>query len=267
MSPGQRRARAIVDLSAFREADALLHVVRAFNADDIPHVSETVDPGRDARAVEDELILADLSVAEKRLERIERDRRKGASKELDREAELLERCRARLEEGLPIRGLDLDPTAAKTLRGFQFLSVKPLLLVINLDEANIHEAERAAELANLSDILEDTRTRAVGVCAKIELEIAQLESGDAEAFMADLGLDAPGLEPRDQRGLRPAGLHLLLYSWRGRVSGVVDSQGNEGPTGCRRGPHRHRAGLHSGRGRRMRAPAAARLDRRLSGQG
>ncbi len=191
---GAAAARAIVDLSAFREADALLHVVRAFNAEDIPHVSETIDPGRDARAVEDELILADLSVAEKRLERIERDRRKAASKELDREAELLGRCRARLEEGLPIRGLELDPAAAKTLRGFQFLSAKPLLLVINLDEANVHEAERAAELANLGDILEDTRTRAVGVCAKIELEIAQLESADAEAFMADLGLAAPGLD-------------------------------------------------------------------------
>jgi GTP-binding protein YchF len=191
---GSAAARSIIDLSTYRDADALLHVVRAFRADDVPHVSETVDPGRDARAVEDELILADLSVAEKRLDRIKHDRKKGASKELDLEAAVIERCRTHLEEGLPIRGLDLDPAAAKVLRGFQFLSAKPLLLVINLDEADIHEAERAAELTGLGDVLVDTHTRAVGVCAKIELEIAQLEAGDAKEFMADLGLEAPGLD-------------------------------------------------------------------------
>ena len=191
---GSASARSIVDLGAYREADALLHVVRSFEADDVPHVCETVDSARDVRAVEDELILADLAVAEKRLERIARDLKKGATAELDREAALLGRCRSRLEEGRPIRGLELDMLETKMLRGFQFLSAKPLLLVINLDEAHVHEADRAAELAHLGEISAETQTRVVGVCARIELEIAELDATDAETFLTDLGLEAPGLD-------------------------------------------------------------------------
>ena len=190
---GTTSARSLVDLAAYRDADALLHVTRAFVADEIPHVAETVDPARDARTMEDELILADLGVAEKRLERIERDRRKGATKELEHEAALLERCRGHLEASLPIRSLELDQADVKTLRGFQFLSGKPLLLVINLDETSIHNADEALQSMDLNDLLQQANTRAVPVCAKIELEIAELEPEDARAFLADLGLEAPGL--------------------------------------------------------------------------
>ena len=190
---GTTATRSLVDVAAYREADALLHVVRAFAAEDIPHSEGTIDPARDAQTVEVELILADLAVTEKRLERIAHDRKKGASRELDLEAELLGRCHERLEAGLPIRSMELDHAAAKTLRGFQFLSAKPLLLVINLDEANISAAHEAVELTHLEEMLGQPNTEAVAVCAKIELEIAQLDPTDAQAFLEDLGLDAPGL--------------------------------------------------------------------------
>lgn len=190
---GSTATRSLVDVAAYREADALLHVVRAFTAEEIPHSEGTVDPARDVQAVEVELILADLAVTEKRLERIAHDRKKGPSRALDLEASLLGQCHERLEAGLPIRSMELDETAAKTLRGFQFLSAKPLLLVINLDEADIGSAQDAVTLTHLEEMLGQPNTEAVAVCAKIELEIAQLDASDAQVFLDDLGLERPGL--------------------------------------------------------------------------
>lgn len=191
---GAASPRSLVDVAAFREANALLHVVRAFRAAEVPHASGSVDAARDATAMEDELILADLAVAERRLERIERDRKKGASKTLEQEFDVLSTCREALEGGTPIRALPFDAEAERTLRGFQFLSAKPLLLVINLDEADVQESDRAVELTNLTEMLSHASTRAVPVCAKIELEIAQLDPDDARAFLADLGLEDTGLD-------------------------------------------------------------------------
>lgn len=190
---GAATPRSLVDVGAYREADALLHVVRMFRAEDVPHAAGGIDAARDAQAVEDELILADLEVTERRLERIERDRKKGAGSDLEREARVLARCRAALENGAPIRSLELERGDARTLRGFQFLSAKPLLLVINLDEDDIGDADRAAELAGLTGMLSQAGIRAVPVCAKIELEISQLDGEDARLFLADLGLREPGL--------------------------------------------------------------------------
>jgi ribosome-binding ATPase YchF (GTP1/OBG family) len=129
---GTTATRALVDVAAYREADTLLHVVRAFTASEIPHAEGTIDPARDTQAIEVELILADLAVAEKRLDRIQRDRKKTTSRDLDAEAALLEQCCKQLEAGLPIRSMELNKTETKTLRGFQFLSAKPLLLVNNV---------------------------------------------------------------------------------------------------------------------------------------
>ena len=104
-------------------------------------------PARDAQAMEDELILADLGVAERRLERIEKDLKKGRSAELEKERDLVRRCQSALEEGKPLRALELTGEDLKRLRGFQFLSAKPLLLVINLDEADVSDVGSTVEKA------------------------------------------------------------------------------------------------------------------------
>jgi GTP-binding protein YchF len=191
-------AQALVDVAGYRNADALVHVVRAFRDDLVPHAAGGIDPARDAQSIEDELILADLGVAERRLERIGKDLKKGRSAELDRERALVERCTAALEAGTPLRALELGAEDRRLLRGFQFLSAKPLLLVINLDEADLPEVgasvERAAERTGLATFLARAATRAVPLCAKIELEIAQLGEDDARAFLADLGLAESGLD-------------------------------------------------------------------------
>jgi hypothetical protein len=187
-------AQALLDVAPFRNADALLHVVRMFRDPAVPHPAGSVDAARDVRTMEDEVILADLGVVERRLERLERDLKKSANAELKKEQDILMRCRAALEDGRPLRALDLPPDDGKRLRGFQFLSAKPLLLVLNLDEEDLPRADEAVKLAGLEGFMSGANTRAVPICAKIELEIAQLEAADAAAFMADLGLHESGLD-------------------------------------------------------------------------
>ncbi len=194
-------AAALVDVAGYKNADALVHVLRAFEDPSIPHPSGSINPARDAQAMEDELILADLGVAERRLERIEKDLKKSRTAELERERDVLTLCHTALEEGRPLRALELKGEDLKRLRGFQFLSAKPLLIVINLDESQLAQGgdaatriDRAAEAAGLTSFLSRAATAAVAVCAKIELEIAQLEPSDAAAFLSDLGLSASGLD-------------------------------------------------------------------------
>jgi GTP-binding protein YchF len=191
-------AQALVDVAAYKNADALVHVVRAFRDEAVPHPSSSVDPARDAQAMEDELILADLGVVERRLERIEKDLKKARTADLEKERDLVQRCTAALEEGRPLRALELTGDDLKRLRGFQLLSAKPLLLVINLDEADLAASgasvDKAAQKTGLTAFLAHAATRAVAVCGKIELEIAQLDANDASAFLSDLGLNESGLD-------------------------------------------------------------------------
>ena len=138
-------AQALVDVAAYKNADALVHVVRAFDDPSVPHPSGSIDPARDAQAMEDELILADLGVAERRLERLEKDLKKsrtaGARTRARRAHALQGRARGRASRSARwiSKGEDL-----KRLRGFQFLSAKPLLIVINLDEAELAAGGDAA---------------------------------------------------------------------------------------------------------------------------
>ena len=197
VAPGRTGAAALVDVAGFKNADALVHVVRAFRDEAIPHPAGAIDPARDAQAMEDELILADLGLVERRLERLEKDLKKTRTAEGEAERHLLVRCREALENGQPLRALGLTGDDLRRLRGFQFLSAKPLLLVINLDEADVSSAANVADAAartGLTAFLTRAATRAVPVCAKIELEISALDAADAQAFLADLGLQESGLD-------------------------------------------------------------------------
>ncbi len=122
-------------VASLRVVDAFAHVLRLFEDDTIPHEKGGIDPLRDLEDVEMELILSDLVVVEKRLERLEKDRKKIKSADLDREFDLLEKCKALLEANTPLRQLVLDAEDDKRIRGFQFLSQKPMLYVLNLGES------------------------------------------------------------------------------------------------------------------------------------
>src|SRR3954447_3087944 len=132
-------------LASLRNVDALAHVVRVFEDESVPHEHGSVDPLRDASELETELVLSDLMVVEKCLERLEKDRKKIKNPEFDREFELLQRCKTALEDNRPLRLLELDADDEKRLRGFQFISQKPVLYVLNLgegDATHLHEREK-----------------------------------------------------------------------------------------------------------------------------
>src|SRR5262249_49601727 len=123
-------------MASLRVADAFAHVLRLFPDETVPHEKGSVDPLRDLEDVDTELVLSDLVVVEKRLERLDKDRKKIKNPELDREFELLQKCKTMLEENRPLRGLEIDPADEKLIRGFQFLSQKPMLYVLNLGESD-----------------------------------------------------------------------------------------------------------------------------------
>ena len=194
MAAGRGDTKTLLDVVAYRNADALVDVVRAFRDPAVPHPQSSVDPARDLRTIEDELVLADLGVVERRIERLEKDLKKSASADLQKEREVLRRCQDALEAGRPLRGLTLAGDDLHRLRGFQFLSAKPLLVVMNLDEADAALAEDVTRVPGVQAVIDQAGAGAVGVCAKIELEIAALDPADAQAFLADLGLSQSGLD-------------------------------------------------------------------------
>lgn len=181
-------------LASLRVVDAFAHVLRLFDDETVPHEKGSVDPARDLEDVEMELMLSDLVVVEKRMERVDKDRKKVKNPELDREFELLQRCKTTLEENRPLRELDFDAEDEKRIRGFQFLSQKPMLYVLNLGEAdagNLHERERQYREGALAG---RKRTAVTAVCGKIEAELAELPREEQQDYLASYGLKESGLE-------------------------------------------------------------------------
>ncbi len=181
-------------LASLRVVDAFAHVLRIFQDETVPHEHGSVDPARDFEDVETELILSDLVVVEKRLDRVDRDRKKTRNPELDREYELLIRCKEALEANTPLRNLEFAGQDEKGIRGFQFLSQKPMLLVLNLgeeDASRLHEVEEQYRTGSLSG---KANTAVAAVCGKIEAELAELPAADAREYLASYGLGENGLQ-------------------------------------------------------------------------
>lgn len=180
-------------LASLRVVDAFAHVLRLFPDETVPHEKGSVDPLRDLGDVETELILSDLVVVEKRLERVDKDRKKIKNPELDHEFALLEKCKAMLEADQPLRQMELDAEEEKRIRGFQFLSQKPMLYVLNLGEADaakLHEREKEYREGPLAG---RKHTSATAVCGKIEAELAELPPDDQREYLASYGLTESGL--------------------------------------------------------------------------
>jgi GTP-binding protein YchF len=172
--------RAGLDTREFRAADALLHVVRAFEA-------------RDIGDLEMELLLADLEVVERRLARLEVSIRKRRTEAEVAEQALLERLKRELEAERPLRAVGLTPEEARITRGFTFLSEKPILHCVNLHEKALADGERVVETFGLAEAAARPRTGVGWVSAVIEAEVAQLVGDERGAFLADLGLREPAI--------------------------------------------------------------------------
>jgi ribosome-binding ATPase YchF (GTP1/OBG family) len=160
--------------------------------------------------VETELILSDLVVVEKRLERLEKDRKKIKDPSLDKEYEALVRCKAALENDTPLRNLEFDKDEDKSIRGFQFLSQKPMLLVLNLgeeDAGRLHEVEESYRTGTFSG---KARTEVTAFCGKIEAELAELPPSDALEYLTSYGLKESGLQRIIEATYRLLGLMSFL---------------------------------------------------------
>jgi hypothetical protein len=190
--PGIKRGESAesLDLARLKQVDALVHVVRAFEDPEILHTEGTIDPVRDGSTIDLELILADLDLVTRRVERLTKALQRGATPDERREHETLTRLvLPTLEAERPLREIELPPEDERRLRGFQLLSAKPMLLVLNVDEARVAEADPATW-----GIVPRVRTRAVVVSAPIEREIAQLPADEQVEFLADLGLAGPSVD-------------------------------------------------------------------------
>ncbi len=179
-----------------RDADALVQIVRGFTD---PITADPAAPGRDVENFRSELILADLAVVEKRLERLKKEKGK------EREQELLLRCKQSLDEEQPLRQLDLAAEEVRALAGFGFLSRAPLLVVLNVDES--HAAEPLP--ADVQALLDRDAITGLVLSGQIEMEVAALDPADRGAFLADLGIG----EPARDRFVRTAYELLDLISF------------------------------------------------------
>jgi hypothetical protein len=182
-------------LARLRDSDALLHVVRAFEDPANPHPDGSVDPARDLERLDLEFTLADLAMAERRLERLKTSARHGTSAEreaAEREEVVVRRIHEGLEAGSPIRDLGLDADDEKAIRGFRFLTQKPVLVVLNVGEADL--AGAPALVARVAGGYTHRHALVEALSARIEMELGELEPDEAGAFMEELGIAESGLD-------------------------------------------------------------------------
>jgi len=177
-----------------RQVDALAHVVRVFEDPAVPLVAE-IDPLRDIKNVEFDLMVSDLGQIEKRLERVEKDLKKMKTPELEKEFDLLKRANAHLGSEKPLREMEMTPEDKKRLRGFMFLSEKPIFYVLNIGESTElgKELEEAVTKYKLTEIAARPNSAATAICGKVEAELAEMSDADAADFLSSYGLTESGL--------------------------------------------------------------------------
>jgi hypothetical protein len=187
------RAKDSAYLVQLRQVDALAHVVRLFEDPALPPAGGKLDALRDIDSVELDLMLNDLEQVTRRMERLERDLKKKHDTALEHELHMLTRCRQALEAEQPLRGVDFSPEEKKVLTSFMFLSHKPMLYVMNLGDEEAPEVDRVVEKHALEELAGRPHTAVVGVCGRIESELAALDDSEAAELMTAYGLGESGL--------------------------------------------------------------------------
>lgn len=189
-----------------QQVDGFLHVVRAFENDAVPHADGSVDAVRDLRAIDGEFLLLDLIAVENRLARLDEERKKGKvenKQQMAAETALLERLHAQLETEQPLRDLDLTPEEIKSLRGYGFLTLKPVLVIFNLGESG-SDPSAGVDYPH-------QQATVVALRGKLEAEIAQLDDpGDVAMFLGEYGIDKPSRERLLQISYDLLGIHSFF---------------------------------------------------------
>lgn len=180
-------------LAHIREVDAIAHVVRCFEDENITHVSGSVDPLRDINVINLELILADLETVEKRLERT-RKLLKSGDKKAQVEVDLLERLKTVFDEGKPARSLELSDEEELILRDLHLLTMKPVLYVANVSESEVANYDANPHVKKVQEYAQAEGAEVIVISAKVESEIAELDGEDRQMFLEELGLRESGLD-------------------------------------------------------------------------
>ena len=193
-------------LANIRETDAIAHVVRCFEDDNVIHVANKIEPLADIETINLELALADLDSAEKQLQRIQK-LAKGGDKEAVAQKAMLERIIPFLEEGKPVRSMNLNEDEMQVVKAFHLLTVKPTMYIANVDEDGF---EDNPYLDQVSELAASENAGVVVVCNKLEAEIAELDDEERLEFLADLGMEEPGLDRVIRAGYDLLGLHTYF---------------------------------------------------------
>ncbi|MDH4314310.1 MAG: redox-regulated ATPase YchF [Gammaproteobacteria bacterium] len=193
-------------LANIRETNAIAHVVRCFENDDVTHVAGKIDPVDDIETINTELALADLDAVEKQLYKAERNA-KANEKTAVAWRDLLRKVKAQLDKGLPVRGLELDEKERPLLRDLQLLTAKPVMYIANVDEGGF---DNNRHLDAVRKLAATENSIVVPICAAIEAEIALLDEADRADFLADLGMGEPGLDRVIRSGYKLLGLQTYF---------------------------------------------------------
>jgi len=212
---------------ALREPEVLAHVVRKFEDDIIMHPDGSVDAHRDIANVEAELIFNDFIVCEARLERIARQAKMAGDENAKREMVILEKVKAQLEAEKPLRDLELNPQEDKYIKGFQFLSRKSKLIIINVGEDDISNIDKITE--EYSQKYANEHIGIAAICAKIQAELIELEEEDREDFMQDMGLSESALDKLIRKSYHLLGLITYFTGGETEVRAWTITRGTKAP--------------------------------------
>ena len=212
-------------LTNIRETDAIVHVVRAFENDDIVHVSGKVSPIDDIEVINTELILADLSTVEKLYQKAVKNTKAGQKEGLPLR-ELLEKILPVLEKGASIRTLSFNEEEAKLLKGFQLLTIKPVLYVANVSEAGF---ENNSHLTSIKDFAEVENSEVVAICAEIEAQISKLDIQEKQEYLSEMGQNESGLDKLIKAGYKLLGLQTYFTAGPEEVRAWTINIGDSAP--------------------------------------
>ena len=215
-------------LANIRETDAVAHVVRCFEDENVIHVAGKVSPLDDIEVINTELALADLESVEKAINKTARDA-KGGDKEAKARLELLNQMQAHLDQGLAVRSMGLDEEQRALLKEIHLLTIKPTMYIANVAEDGF---ENNPALDALNQHADAEGAIVVAICAAIESEIAELEDDEKMAFLEDLGLHEPGLNRVIRSGYSLLGLHTYLTAGVKEVRAWTVAIGATAPQGA-----------------------------------
>lgn len=214
-------------LSHIREVDAICHVVRCFDNDNVVHVDGNIDPVRDAETINLELIFADIETVDKRIEKAKKMLK--ADKKYQAELDLLEKVKANLEEGKPVRAMEFNEDEAEIIKDMFLLTAKSIIYIANISEEQIENPDEVENVKKLKEYAKKENAEVIPLCVKIEEELSGLEDDDKQEMLEALGLTESGLDKLIKKSYDLLGLMSFLTAGEPEVRAWTIKKGTKAP--------------------------------------